>query len=90
MLALDKPVAGDQEYTDAPVAVSCVEIPEHCITSAIVLTTGVSMFIFTLSLFIETGEKDMSSRAKSLPSIMVFLFTIEIEALVLFPEFHVV
>ena len=83
-------VAGVQLYLTPPVVVRVVPVLRQAAVSAMVRTTGESIVIFTLSRLIKTGAKEISSRAKSLPCTKVFLFTIEIRALVLLPEFHVV
>lgn len=90
MFGLFRPVAGDQLYVTPPEAFSCICVPSQSDVLLVAVTTGFSTVILTESLLICTGAKEISSSAKSLPITCVFIFTIEILAVVFVPEFQVV
>ena len=68
----ESPADGVQEYVCAPVAVKFTDAFAQIAVSPIVRTKGVSITIFTESLLIMTGAKEISSSAKSLPEKIWF------------------
>ena len=73
----------------APELFNCTDAPKHIAVSLVVFTIGFSTVIFTLSRLIKNDANEISSNAKSLAWGIALLFTIEMVAVVAFPEFQV-